>query len=108
MFNFLANLVVYSSSIKEHEIHMREVLCLLQGAGFTLNSDKVIFGASEVKYLGHLLSAQGVKILLDRVAAIQRYPQPTNLRSLRRFMGIDGFMPVLFPGMVRLLLSFMI
>jgi hypothetical protein len=86
-----------TSSAKEHEAHVKEVLRRLQRAGFTLNSEKVVFGATEIKYLGHLLSAPGVKILPDRVTAIQRYPRPTNLRSLR-FMGMVGFYACFIPG----------
>jgi len=46
------------------------VLGRLQRFGFTLNPDKVVLGASEIKYLGHLLSARGVKILPERVATL--------------------------------------
>jgi hypothetical protein len=63
VFNFVDDLVVYSPSVEEHRVHMREVLRRLQGSGFTLNPDKVTLGATEIKYLGHLLSAHGVKIL---------------------------------------------
>jgi hypothetical protein len=51
----------------------------------------VTFGATEIKYLGHLLSSRGIRILPDRVAAIQKYPRPTNLRALRRFIRMVGF-----------------
>jgi len=70
----------------------------LQRAGFTLNPDKVTLGATEIKYLGHLLSPRGVKVLSDRVATIQKYPRPTNLRALRRFMGMVGFYARFIPG----------
>jgi len=30
-------------------------------------------------------------VLPDRIEAIQRYPRPTNLRALRRFLGMVGF-----------------
>ena len=91
VFNFLDDLVVYSSSPEEHVAHVREVLTRLERTGFTLNTDKLVLGASEIKYLGHLISGRGVKILPERVAAIHNYPQPTNLKSLRRFIGIVGF-----------------
>jgi hypothetical protein len=48
-------------------------------------------GATEIKYLGHLLSAGGIRVLPDRILAIQNYPPPTNLRTLRRFIGMTGF-----------------
>ena len=50
-----------------------------------------MIGAAEIKYLGHLLSSRGISVLPDRVAAIKAYPRPTNLRNLRRFVGMTGF-----------------
>jgi len=91
LFNFVDDLVVYSPSVELHGVHLREVLRRLQAAGFTLNPDKVVLGAPEIRYLGHLISARGVRVLPDRVEAIGRYPRPHNLRSLRRFLGMIGF-----------------
>jgi hypothetical protein len=91
VFSFVDDLVVYSASLEQHRVHVREVLHCLQGAGFTSNPKKVVFGATEIKYLGHLILARGVKILPDRVQAIRQYLRPTNLRYLCRFLGMVGF-----------------
>jgi hypothetical protein len=77
--------------MEDHIEHLREVLSRLQQAGFTLNSEKVTLGAMAITFLGHLLSSRGVKALPDRVAAIKSYPRSTNLRTLRRFVGMVGF-----------------
>ena len=98
VFNFVDDLVVYSASMEEHHKHVREVLHRLQRGGFTLNPDKVVFGASEIKYLGHLISSRGVSVLPDRIKTIQQYPPPNNLRALRRFMGMVGFYARFIPG----------
>jgi len=50
-----------------------------------------VIGAAEIKYLGYLLSSHCISLLPDRVAAIKAHPRPTNLRNLRRFVGITGF-----------------
>jgi len=91
IFNFLDDLVVYSPSGEEHLAHVREVLGRFQQAGFTLNPDKVTLGAIHSMYLGHLFSSRGIRILPDRVAVIQSYPRPANLRALRKFIGMVGF-----------------
>jgi hypothetical protein len=70
VFNFLDDLIVYSGSMVEHVAHLREVLARLQGAGFTLNPDKVTIGAQEIKYLGHVLSSDGIQVLPECIAAI--------------------------------------
>jgi hypothetical protein len=95
VFTFLDDLVVFSPSVGEHEEHLREVLRRLEKVGFTLNP-KVMLGASEIKYLGHLLSSRGVKVLPDRGETIQRYPRTTNQRALKRFLGMVGFYAGLF------------
>jgi hypothetical protein len=91
VFNFLDDLVVYSRSPEEHEEHVHEVLGRLEKAGFTLNPEKKVLGVTQIKYLGHLVSARGIKVLPERVEAIRKYPRPVNLRALRRFLGMVGF-----------------
>ena len=76
--------------MKEHAAHVSTVLQRLQNAGFTLNPEKIMVGASEIKYLGHS-SFRGISVLRDRVAAIDSYSSPTNLRTLRKFIGMTGF-----------------
>jgi hypothetical protein len=77
--------------MQEHADQLRVVLRKLQEVGFILNTEKITIGATEIKYLGHLLSARGIRVLPDRILAIQNYPPPTNLRTLRRFIGMTGF-----------------
>jgi hypothetical protein len=101
VFNFLDDLVVYSSSKEEHGSHVSEVLRRLQDAGLTLKPDKVTLGAKEIKYLGHLISPGGISVLPDRVVAIKSYPRPANLRSLRRFLGMVGFYGRFIPEFFR-------
>lgn len=81
---------MYWPSVKCIVTHLREDLGRLQRARFTLNPEFTL-GATEIKYQGHTLSLRRIQTLPDRTAAIQRYPHPTNLRDLRRFMGMVGF-----------------
>jgi hypothetical protein len=91
VFNYLDDLVIYPATVTEHKEHLREVLNRLQTAGFALNKEKVVLGAREVNYLGHYLSARGIRVIPDRVEMIKQFPRPRNLRSLRRFIGMVGF-----------------
>ena len=90
MFNYMDDLVIYSPTVTEHKENLREVLNRLQTAGFTLNK-KVVLGASEIKYLGHYLSAREIRVIPERVEVIKQFPHPWNLRILRRFIGMVGF-----------------
>ncbi|KAK7912657.1 hypothetical protein WMY93_012868 [Mugilogobius chulae] len=52
---YLDDIVIYSSSWKEHMDHLRTVLNHLQAAGLTVNPAKCVFGASQTEYLGHVI-----------------------------------------------------
>jgi hypothetical protein len=98
VFNYLDDLVVYSASIFEHQEHLTEVLGRLRSAGFTLNKEKLVLGASEIKYLGHYLSSRGIRVIPDMVEAIKQYPCPRNLRGVRRFLGMISFYARFIPA----------
>jgi hypothetical protein len=90
VFNFLYEPVVNPPSSEEHVAHVREVLGRLQSAGFTLNPHKVIFCATEIKYLGRLLSSRGIRILPDsfRYSEIPTSDQLEGLEEVHRYGGI--------------------
>ena len=76
------------------------VLRGLREAGFTINPDKFVIAAEEIKYLGLVLYSRGTSVLPDRVAAIKAYPRSTNLR-----LGDSLGRPVFTPGSFRNILS---
>jgi hypothetical protein len=91
VFNHLNDLVTYSPTVTGHQEHLREGLHRLQKAGFTLNNEKLMLGASEIKYLGHYLSARGIRVIPDRVEVIKQFPRSCNIRGFKRFVGMVGF-----------------
>jgi hypothetical protein len=91
VYNFMDDLVVYSTSLEEHLVHLREVFQRLEKAGFTLNQDKLRLAQREIPFLGHLLSQDGVRISPERVEAITSFSPPNNLKAVRRFLGMVGF-----------------
>jgi hypothetical protein len=91
------DLVLNSPSLVEHERHLRRVFQRLEDAGFTLNKDKVTLAASEIRYLGHYLSYRGIRVVPERVEAIEGFPPSDNLKALRRFLGMANFCAKFIP-----------
>lgn len=52
---------------------------------------KCTFGATEISYLDHVISAQGLATDPDKLMAIQAWPIPHNLKTLRGFLGLTGY-----------------
>ena len=50
-----------------------------------------MFFQKEIKFLGHMVSKNGILPLQDRVAVIRKYTLPDTVKELRRFLGMFGF-----------------
>jgi len=91
VFVYLDDLLVASSSKKEHERDVRAVLDRMKKHGLVLNLEKCVFGVPEVEYLGHQVSAAGLSPLPERVEAITAFPPPTTRAELLGFLGMVNF-----------------
>jgi len=91
VFVYMDDILVASKSRAEHHQHVREVMKRLSTHGLVLNKEKCVFYASEVEYLGHNVSAKGIRPLAARVAAIEDFPPPTTRGELQRFLGMVNY-----------------
>ena len=56
------------------------------------------FVAPKVKYLGHVLTPEGLKTNPATVFAVREFPVPTNLKEVRQFLGLSSFYRRLING----------
>ena len=77
--------------MKEHRQHVRKVLMKLREAGIQADVDKCEFHETETKYLGLIISTDGIKIDPSKVDAIKSWDTPTCVREVRSFIGFCNF-----------------
>ncbi|CAK8676854.1 unnamed protein product [Clavelina lepadiformis] len=90
-FVYCDDIIIFSSSAKDHKAHLAAVFDRLLQFDMIVNKDKCILGADSLTFLGHKLSKHGVQPLESKVKAIIDFPKPTNMRDLRRFLGMINF-----------------
>ncbi|XP_037503551.1 uncharacterized protein LOC119378511 [Rhipicephalus sanguineus] len=73
---YLGDLLVASSTLEEHENHLRIVSQRLVEHGVVVNMAKCELGVRQLSFLGHVISASGVLPQPNKVEAIQGFPQP--------------------------------
>ncbi|GFT74556.1 retrovirus-related Pol polyprotein from transposon 297 [Trichonephila clavipes] len=76
---------------EEHRSHLRTIFQRLSSYGLKLNISKCVFGVTELIFLGHLITPDGIKPLPDKVQAVLDYKQPETVGSLRKFLGLLNF-----------------
>ncbi|URQ09129.1 replicase [Halyomorpha halys erranti-like virus 1] len=97
VFNYLDDIIVYSESWTEHLFHLREVLSRLGRAKLTVNPEKVTLGASQISFLGHLVSSRGVLIDPSRTSSVRDFPPPKDAKGVARFVGMVNFFSKFIP-----------
>ena len=88
---FLDDLIVFSSTLEEHEERLMRVLGRLREFGLKLSPDKCHFFRTSVKYLGHVVSEKGVETDPTKIAALTTWPKPQNVKELKSFLGFSGY-----------------
>lgn len=88
---FIDDLIIFSSSLEEHEQRLKRVLQRLREYGLKLAPGKCKFFQTSVRYLGHVVSERGVETDPEKVKALTTWPIPTNLKELQSFLGFAGY-----------------
>ncbi|CAK1603484.1 unnamed protein product [Parnassius mnemosyne] len=96
---YLDDFLIFSKDEAQHEVHLRKIFSILKGYGMLINTSKCVFGAREISFLGYSISASGTKPLDSKIEAIKKFPLPTDVRQLRRFLGMINFYRRFLPRM---------
>ena len=88
---FLDDVIVFSSTLEEHETRLLHVLQQLREYGLKLSPTKCRFFQSSVRYLGHIVSSKGVQTDPEKVSALRTWPVPQTLSDLKSFLGFAGY-----------------
>ncbi|CAC5373550.1 unnamed protein product [Mytilus coruscus] len=76
---------VWGTTRKEQDDRLRSVLNRCQEVGLKLNAEKCKFRVKEVTYIGHTLSADGVRPDQEKIRAIKEMPAPTDKKGQQAF-----------------------
>ena len=88
---YIDDVLVFSKNVKEHMDHLSEIFQRFRDSNLKLHPTKCTFAVDQVLYLGHILSQNGVEVDQSKVDAVKSFPRPTNLKTLRGFLGLTGY-----------------
>ena len=76
----------------EHMIeNLSKVLDRIVSSGLKLKPKKCVLFSRKVLYLGNVITEEGISTDLEKVAAVQNWPEPCNISEVRSFLGICGY-----------------
>ena len=97
-FVYLDNILVASKSESQYRDHLKVIFELLSANGLVVNRSKCAFGVTELEYLAHLVTCDGIRPLTSRIQAIHNFPISQTRTSLQRFLGMINYYYRFLPG----------
>ncbi len=88
---YIDDILVYSNSMEKHVEHLRKVFQRLRENKLYAKFKKCEFGVSEVDFLGHRITQQGLKMDDHKVKAILDWEPPRSVLALRSFLGLVSY-----------------
>ena len=88
---FFDDILVYSQSMDAHVSHLRTVLEVLMSNQLYAKQSKCVFGCTEVEYLGHVISGEGVRADSKKISSMVQWPIPNSVKALRGFLGLTRY-----------------
>ena len=96
---YLDDILVTGTSEEEHLQSLEEVLRRLANAGLRVRKHKCEFLTPSVTYLGHVIDAEGLRPVPERIEAIQQAPTPRNVTELKSYLGLLTYYGKFLPNL---------
>jgi len=88
---YLGNISIFSRTFDQHRERLEAVLARISAANLLLKASKCQLFREEVKFLGHVISANGISADPSKIDTMKKWPRPKNLTELRIFIGLSSY-----------------
>lgn len=88
---YLDDIIIFSSTFNEHLERLQIIFDRLREHGLKLKPSKCQFVRKEVNYLGHLVSADGIRTDPEKISRVKEWPRPTDRKEVLQFLGFAGY-----------------
>ena len=88
---YLDDIIIYSKTPEEHVHRLEQVFEKLAAAGLKLKPSKCEFFKTEINYLGHVVSQEGIRTDDKKIEAIKNWPRPVTNTDVRSFLGFTNY-----------------
>ena len=86
-------------AIADHDEKLKKLLLRCRERGLKLNKHKLRLRQKEVRFIGHLITADGLKPDPEKVRAVEQMPEPTDVAGVRRFIGFVNYLSKFVPSL---------
>ena len=88
---YLDDILIFSKTAEEHLDHLKQVLQIIKQESLYCKLKKCEFNQTELKFVGHIVGAKGIRPDPEKLSAVTGWPAPHNIHELRKFLGFTNY-----------------
>jgi len=88
---YLDDLIDFSRTFEDRLVRLQAVFDRLRAANLKLKPTKYVLFAQQVKFLGSVVSSNGIAPDPEKVEAVANWPTPQNLTEVYAFVALAGY-----------------
>ncbi len=88
---YIDDIMTSSANFETHMNDLRKVFNAIRKHKLKIKGRKCVFGARETKFLGFLVSKDGIRVCPSRSDCIRNYPQPQSAKNIKEFLGLASY-----------------
>ena len=88
---YMDDIIVHGASVDICIERLEHVFQRLLDANLKLKPTKCSFFQKTVKFLGHIVSEEGVTTDPEKISAVKNWPAPRNAKEMRSFLGLCSY-----------------
>ncbi|GJX32587.1 putative reverse transcriptase domain-containing protein [Tanacetum coccineum] len=88
---FIDDILIYSKSEEEHEVHLKTILDLLEKEKLYAKFSKCEFWLKEVQFLGHVVNRDGIHMDPSKFESVKNWKTPKSSTEIRSFLRLTGY-----------------
>ncbi|GJS11918.1 putative reverse transcriptase domain-containing protein [Tanacetum coccineum] len=88
---FIDDILIYSKSKEEHEVHLKLILELLEKEKLFRKFSKCEFWLQKVHFLGDVVNSEGIHVDPSKIEAVKNWKPPKTPTEICSFLGLVGY-----------------
>ena len=88
---YLDDIIIFSETVDDHIHRLESILNRLKECGLKVNPKKCELFKQEIRYLGHVITSEGVATDDSKIEAVRNWPVPHKREEVKRFLSFASF-----------------
>jgi len=88
---YLDDILIFAKDKKEHLQRVNNVFEKIKQSGLRINPEKCQFLVEKTKFLGYIISKDGIETDKSKIDAISKFQSPSCIKHLRSFLGLTNY-----------------